>query len=223
MRRDIVVRRTRVSCERFFGIMSCMLVRRSVVRQRCVSALYLSLLNGNFHPPRASEAEWLAFRQDLRLDLRLAARDFHPADAEALLGVAWRESLVAAWISGLKGWRELIPRMSELLLASATCFAGQGYCGALALMPCEASAAALRAYLDRYVARPDLDYDQRWALAAIRIVDRALGTDSASTYTAPGGAWETFCARQRRPPEWGFPPLELLLSTLQGCLADEPR
>ncbi len=185
-----------------------------VSREQCVSALYLLLLHGS-----EREAKRLGFRRDLRM----AVRRLNRADVEALLGVAWRESLVGAWISGLKGWRELIPRLSELLLASASCYAGQGYCGALALMPCEESAATLRAYLDRYLPRPDLDYDQRWALAALRVNDRALGTDSASTYTAPGGAWENFCAGQRRPLDWGVPPLELLLEALRGCLKDKPR
>lgn len=194
-------------------------VSRYEVRRECVSALYLVLLHGNFHSLPRSKAERLVFREDLRK----AVCQLDRADVQALLGSAWRESLVAAWISGLMGWRELIPRMSELLLASSTCFAGQGYCAALALMPCEASAAALKAYLDRYLARPDLEYDQRWALAALRVVDRRLGTDCASTYMAPGGAWETFCARQRCPPDRGIPPLESLIATLQGCLEDEPR
>lgn len=188
---------------------------RADERRRWVSALYLELLHGNFNPGRSSDPSVLR-------DVRGAMRELDLDDLAALLNEGWRERLVAAWLAGLGARRELLPRLSAMLLASETCFAGQGYCAALACMPCEASARALIAYLDVYLARPDLDYDQRWAIAALYIIDCELGTDHLAGYLGEGGRWESFCAQQHRASDWGLPPLGELIAALRGGLAEGP-
>lgn len=185
------------------------LTGRDRLRHEWVSPLYLELLHGNFHR---------GARGDTLDEVRRVAQAFERSDALALLDGGWRERLVAAWLVGVCKYEDLIPRLAELLLASETYFAGQGYCGALAMMPCEASAAALVAYLDRYLARPDLFYDQLWAMAALQFVDRELGTDRARAFLAPGGPWERWCAG-RDPPS--LPPLAELIAGLRGCAPDD--
>jgi hypothetical protein len=149
-----------------------------------VSDLYLTLLHGNFM--RATGA---AFERALRH----AVRELDETHARALLAGGWRERLTAAWVSGLRDERALIPRLSELLLESAVPFAGQGYCAALAAMPGDESRAGLGAYLDAYLPRLDLDYDQPWACAALELVGPA-------DHARFGPACAAFAAKHRAQP-----------------------
>lgn len=71
----------------------------------------------------------------------------------------------------------------------------------------EADAAPLITYLDRYLLRPDLDYDQHAALGALLCIDETLGTDHTARLIQPGGLWWRWCdalsagARLRSPQD----------------------
>jgi hypothetical protein len=54
--------------------------------------------------------------------------------------------------------------LGELLLASEVCCAGLAYCVTLASFGTPRDADLLAAYLDRYLRRPDLAYDQTVAM-----------------------------------------------------------
>lgn len=47
----------------------------------------------------------------------------------------------------------------------------------------------LSAYLDRYLRRPDLDYDQLITIGALLFIDLNLGDDEAARFLAPDGLW----------------------------------
>ncbi|MBD0741487.1 DUF6000 family protein [Streptomyces sp. CBMA152] len=53
-----------------------------------------------------------------------------------------------------------------------------------------ADAALLAAYLDRYLPRADLFYDQPRALGALLHLDARLGTGHAARFLTPGGLWQ---------------------------------
>ncbi|MFF5287732.1 DUF6000 family protein [Streptomyces sp. NPDC013171] len=95
--------------------------------------------------------------------------------------------------SSVPGWvlrRVRRHRIGELLLASEGPYAGAAYCVTLATFGASADADLLCRYLDHYLLRPDLDYDQGFALDALLHLDAALGSERASRYLAAGGLWQ---------------------------------
>ncbi|QES52557.1 hypothetical protein DEJ50_21135 [Streptomyces venezuelae] len=81
-------------------------------------------------------------------------------------------------------------RIGDLLLASEFCFSGSAYCFALARFGTHVDAEILTAYLDCYLPRTDLRYDQSAALGALLRLDAHLGTHHAERFTSPGGLWD---------------------------------
>ncbi|MER7742552.1 DUF6000 family protein [Streptomyces sp. NPDC096538] len=52
------------------------------------------------------------------------------------------------------------------------------------------------AYLERYLARPDLDYDQTSALGALLHLDATHSTDHATRFLVPDGPWHQWTREQ---------------------------
>lgn len=157
---------------------------------RYVIGRYSKLLHGNF-AGMMSDAEREPFLRDLAEDARTITDD----ELGELLAADWRPRITAAWLIGTDrrtAWRG---RIRELFLESGLVFAGQGYCFALARFGTLADAEILVSYLDQYLARPDLRYDQEWALAALHHVDADLRTAYMSRYLRPGGLWESWSAK----------------------------
>lgn len=119
-----------------------------------------------------------------------AAGKITPRELGILLGGGWRERKTAAWLIAVAGRTEFRGRLGELLLASESPYAGLAYCLALAKFGTPADADILAAYLDRYLAHPDLDYDQAPAIGALLHLDARLGTDRADRFLAKGGPWQ---------------------------------
>ncbi|WP_369146293.1 DUF6000 family protein [Streptomyces sp. R44] len=113
-------------------------------------------------------------------------------ELDALLAYEWRSRFTAAWLIGVDRRARFRARLGELLLASEVCFAGAAYCFALARFGTRADAEVLVAYLDRYLPRTDLRYDQPEALGALLRLDAGLGTSYAGRFVPPGGLWDTW-------------------------------
>ncbi|MER6486582.1 DUF6000 family protein [Streptomyces virginiae] len=111
-------------------------------------------------------------------------------ELEALLAYEWRSRLTAAWLIGVDQRTSFRERIGDLLLASEVCYSGGGYCFALARLGTHADAEILTAYLDRYLPRTDLRYDQPEALGALLRLDAHLGTQHADRFTEPDGLWD---------------------------------
>ncbi|MFF3164102.1 DUF6000 family protein [Streptomyces sp. NPDC003273] len=111
------------------------------------------------------------------------------AELEALLGYEWRSRLTAAWLIGVGRRATFRERIGDLLLASEFCFSGSAYCFALARFGTHADAEILSAYLDYYLPRTDLRYDQPAALGALLRLDAQLSTHHADRFTEPDGLW----------------------------------
>jgi hypothetical protein len=112
------------------------------------------------------------------------------AELEILLTSGWRERRTVAWLIAVARGTEFRDRIGSLLLASEMPFAGEGYCVALTRFGTPADADLLVAYLDRYLPRPDLHYDQARVLGALLCLDTSLGTDRAARFLEPGGPWQ---------------------------------
>ncbi|MDQ0604988.1 hypothetical protein QF037_009333 [Streptomyces canus] len=106
-----------------------------------------------------------------------------------LLEGGWRERRTAAWLIAISGRTEFRERLGELLLPSEVCCAGSAYCVALATFGTPDDADLLATYLDRYLRRPDLTYDQIMVMGALVFVDLNLGGDQASRLLGSGGLW----------------------------------
>ena len=113
-----------------------------------------------------------------------------------LVDFNWRSRIVGAWLAALRQQRALTELVGRLLLRSDVCYAGRGYCLALARFNTAESIGFLLEYLGYYLTRIDLTYDQRWAMASIAYLDRHNGTDSLGPLT---GAWDRFVASR---PHW---------------------
>jgi len=129
-------------------------------------------------------------RELFERELVQAARDITPAELGILFQGGWRECRTASWLVVVAGRTEFRSRIGELLLASGGPYAGAAYCVTLATFGESADADLVCRYLDHYLLRPDLGYDQGIALGTLLHLDAALGTERASRYLAAGGLWQ---------------------------------
>lgn len=151
------------------------LVRRFVTPDRRYPRLGGSLL-------RLNQAERSAFVRDLAQ----AAYEITPAELGILFEGGWRERKTAAWLVAVAHRTEFRDLIGRLLLASEGPYAGAAYCVALAKFGCTADAELLSAYLDHYLSRPDLDYDQAVVLGTLLYLDEILGSELHNTVSRPG-------------------------------------
>ncbi|MFJ2740676.1 DUF6000 family protein [Streptomyces sp. NPDC087440] len=135
--------------------------------------------------------------------LRMAREEYEPLvhalarDARAvtddeltlLFEGSWRERRTAAWLVAVSCRDRYRERLGALLLESEVCYAGGAYCAALANFGTARDADLLAAYLERYLRRPDLAYDQPTAMGALAYTDSVLHSDRAGHFLQEGGLW----------------------------------
>lgn len=141
---------------------------------------HLRLIGANFldDPDREEFAAELSERA-------LAATD---EEIETLLRSPWREKLTGAYLAGFARRTAFRDRIGVLLVESSTCYAGQGYCFALAAFGGPDDAEWLATYLDRWLPELNCQYDQPWAMGALVTIDPAR----AATFA---GAWQHWIDR----------------------------
>ncbi|MGW2872043.1 DUF6000 family protein [Kitasatospora sp. NPDC001225] len=185
------------------------LVRRFVTPGRRYLRLGGSLL-------RLSRPERLVFARELVQ----AASEITPAELDVLFEGGWRERKTASWLVVVAGRTEFRSRIGELLMASEGPYAGAAYCVTLATFGESTDADLLCRYLDRYLLRPDLDYDQGFALGALLHLDATLGSERASGYLAEGGLWTQWTdapPRRDRDPQAYRQVVDQLCSFANEC------
>ncbi|MCD0482601.1 DUF6000 family protein [Streptacidiphilus sp. ASG 303] len=135
-----------------------------------------------------------AEREAFARELAEATGGITADELQALLDGGWRERRTAAWLISVAGRREYRARLGALLLAGEDPYAGGAYCLALATFATAGDAELLCAYLDRFLPRLELSYDQGPAIGALLHIDTHLGTGRAEAYLGPGGLWERWTA-----------------------------
>ncbi|MCX5440885.1 DUF6000 family protein [Streptomyces sp. NBC_00056] len=155
------------------------LVRRYVTPERRYMKLGGSLL-------RMRSPEYDRFARRLGEDAGVITAN----EIATLLEGGWRERRTAAWLVAVSRRTEFRERLGELLLASEVCCAGLAYCVTLASFGTPRDADLLVAYLDRYLRRPDLAYDQPVAMGAFLFIDLNLQADLAARFLSPGALWQ---------------------------------
>ncbi|MFF3990639.1 DUF6000 family protein [Streptomyces sp. NPDC001797] len=155
------------------------LVRRYVTPERRYLKLSGSLL-------RMQSPEYDRFMRDLCKDAGLIT----PNEIAKLLEGGWRERRTAAWLVAVSRRTEYREGLGQLLLTSEVCCVGLAYSVALASFGTARDADLLAAYLDRYLCRPDLAYDQAIVMGALQFIDLNLGGGHADRFREPGGLWQ---------------------------------
>jgi hypothetical protein len=84
----------------------------------------------------------------------------------------WRPRLVGAYFVAVKGYHELTDVIGIHLLKSETCCVGHIYAQALAFFNTEKSVQYLHTYLDYYLTRPKLYFDQESVLIALLFLSK---------------------------------------------------
>ncbi|MFF7385347.1 DUF6000 family protein [Streptomyces griseoluteus] len=154
------------------------LVRRYVTPER----RYLKLGGGLLRMPSPASDR---FMRDLRED----AGRITPSEIAKLLEGSWRERRTAAWLVAVSRRTEFREDLGRLLLASEVCCVGVAYGVTLASFGTARDADLLAAYLDRYLRRPDLAYDQNVVMGALQFIELNLGGGRADRFREPGGLW----------------------------------
>jgi hypothetical protein len=116
--------------------------------------------------------------------------------AELLSYFNWRPRIVGAYFVAIKRFTAFEEQVGRLLLRSDLCDAGRGYCMALARLNSPCAITYLETYLDYYLTRMDLWFDQGAAMAAIGYVDRQNGTARRARFETP---WAHFVENK---PNW---------------------
>lgn len=93
-----------------------------------------------------------------------------------LIEYNWSPRLTGAFFATLKRFNSFEDHIGRLLVRSDLCFAGKLYCTALAEFNSPAGLGYLKRYLEYYLTRPDLDYNQAEAMGAIAYLDVKNGT-----------------------------------------------
>jgi|SRR5579871_4896910 len=164
--------------------------------QTWVRPFYREFLHGNFLFLKDED-----HRNGFVQFVQQALAALEAVTVDRLMRLAWREQLAGSWFTGLKGWTQFTQQIGDLLLESRACYAGQGYCFALARFANEDSIEYLKSYLDTYLPQKECYYDQNWALSALLWLDKARMTQEAKIYLQSGGLWERFVADK---PYWNI-------------------
>jgi Family of unknown function (DUF6000) len=102
----------------------------------------------------------------------------------------WRDTITASWLCGIGRFSQHLQKIETLLIPSRVCYAGQLHCFALARFDNTESVIVLKAYLDTYLPVGDREYDQEWAIGALRWLDRKHETDYAGIYLNNTDNWK---------------------------------
>ena len=101
----------------------------------------------------------------------------------------WRTRITGAYFASIENYAELEEIIGIHLLKSQVCYAGGGYCLAIATFNTEKSYEYIKKYLDYYLIRKDLHFEQREAMATLKWLDIANGTNEMEKYLSKYTEW----------------------------------
>ncbi|MBI5297180.1 MAG: hypothetical protein HY869_17015 [Chloroflexi bacterium] len=157
-----------------------------------VQPFYLQILHGNYYG--LSEDKKASFNDKVKSGLELINSDIV---SQLLLSFGWREQITGSWFCGLKGWSQFADIIGTKLLESKVTYAGQGHSFALACFANEDSVKYLTQYLNFYLPKNDLVYDQAWVMPALMWVDEQNNTNHSNQYLVSGGLWDNYIADKK--------------------------
>lgn len=136
-----------------------------------VSPFYLDFLGLHF------------FKPEFEADLGRVYAAIDQKIIEALLSeFNWRPRIVGGHFAALKNICCVEHWVGTLLLRSDVCFAADGYCVALARFNSESSRQYFADYLDYYLTRKDLEFDQGTVIGALGYLDHLNGRNDLDRF-----------------------------------------
>jgi hypothetical protein len=108
----------------------------------------------------------------------------------------WRTRQTGAFFSAITNQTQFIDIIGTHLLKSEVCFAGGVYCKVFASFNTTKCVEYLNLYLDYYLTKPDLWFDQRYAIEAILYLDKINTTNHFDRHI---GNWIEFI---KNKPYW---------------------
>lgn len=112
-----------------------------------------------------------------------AARTIETGTVLKLLGdFNWRTRISGAYFAAINNLQEFEEIIGKHLLKSEVAYAGSGYCIALASFGTDSAKNYLKTYLEYYLGRKDLYFDQAEAFCALEFIDKALAEQLQSKY-----------------------------------------
>jgi hypothetical protein len=94
----------------------------------------------------------------------------------------WRSRLVGAYFAGVKGYTDMIDTVGIHLLKSEVCCVGHIYALTLAFFNTPESGQFLDTYLDYYLTKPNLYFDQNHVMAALLYLDKVNESHKAGKH-----------------------------------------
>lgn len=101
----------------------------------------------------------------------------------------WRPRIAGAYYAAISNDKTVETIIGTHLLKSEVCYAGSGYCIALAAFETASAQEYLRQYLEYYLQRFDLDFDQSSAIGALAYLDDCMSTDYFNDFDAAYEVW----------------------------------
>ena len=111
--------------------------------------------------------------------------------SKLLVWFNWRPRIVGGYFAAIEGITDATEHIGRLLLRSDVCYAADSYALALASFNTSHATDFLKKYLDYYLTRKDLWFDQHCVMSAIGYLDRINGTNDLEGYMSQ---WRDFIA-----------------------------
>ena len=102
----------------------------------------------------------------------------------------WREKIVGAFFCAIENLTEFEDIIGISFLKSEFVYQGKGFALALASFSSEKSINYLKKYLDYYLTRQDLEYDQNYAMSALKWIDEKTKSEHTEEYKQKYAEWE---------------------------------
>lgn len=112
----------------------------------------------------------------------------------------WRTRITGAFFSAINKYQDFEDIIGRHLLKSEVCYAGSGYCLALATFGTDSAKQYLVTYLDYYLDRKDLWFDQADAFCALEYLDKNAASklmDKWNSFVADKENWSLEKSRVR--------------------------
>ena len=155
--------------------------------------------------------------RDILHPLQQVFHEITPVIVNALLAdFNWRSRITGALFVALRNAVEHQDDIGRLLLRSDVCWAARGYSLALARLNTPVAVQYMRDYLEYYLQRPDLWFDQADVMAALYYSDSINGTTYADELRP---RWEVFVHDK---PNWNLDrSRRIIVATMRGLYAAE--
>lgn len=103
----------------------------------------------------------------------------------------WRTRIVGAYFASILELKSMEEIIGIHLLKSQVCYAGNGYCLALATFNTQKGIGYLKKYLDYYLTQIGLHFDQTDAMCALKWTDNLNGTNETENYLELYHEWNS--------------------------------